>query len=480
MRNNTSIIFNLCLIIGDAIAIVLGLSLAYILRVSISHEVVSAHVTSIQYLTFLLILLPFWIVIFAILGIYSERHYQNRFSEFGRAAIGCFIGILFAISYSYMIATPIFPARLVVVYGFIFSFIAVILFRTIARDIQRQLFNYNIGINNVLVVGDTKTTVSLIKSLSNTGITGYKVVGVVGCEKHAPEQSASIKTFVDFDEAVSKLNSKQLHTIIQTELFSAAAKNDEILTYAQSNHIAYRFVPGNSELFVGNIEVDLFQSIPVIAVHQTALVGWGRVVKRLTDFVLGLILLIITSPIMLGIIVIQFISSPRSQIFYRVGRLTIFGNQVTIYKFRSLKQAYTNMSPEDGFRKMGRPELIKEYRDNGDQLAKDPRISTLGRSLRKSSLDELPQLLNIVRGDISLVGPRALDPFELEKYSKKNLILAVKSGLTGLAQISGRRDISFDERRKLDLYYVQNWTFWGDIVILIKTVWVTLFHRGAI
>jgi len=84
-----------------------------------------------------------------------------------------------------------------------------------------------------------------------------------------------------------------------------------------------------------------------------------------------------------------------------------------------------------------------------------------------------------VRGDISLVGPRALVAFELERYAQKNLILSVKSGLTGLAQISGRRDISFEERRALDLYYVQNWSFWNDIVILIKTIWMVVFHRGA-
>jgi exopolysaccharide biosynthesis polyprenyl glycosylphosphotransferase len=480
MRNNTSIIFNLWLIMGDAVAIILGLSLAYVLRVSVSHVATSAHVTSSQYLMFLVILVPFWVLIFAILGLYSERYYQNRFGEFGRAAIGCFIGILFAISYSYMINTPIFPARLVVIYGFIFSFVMVILFRTVARDIQRQLFSYEVGINNVLIVGDTKTTQSLIDSISDSKITGYKVIGVVGCEKHLINYDLKIPDFKDFEEAISSLNSIQLHTIIQTELYSSTAKNDEVLTYAQSNHVAYKFVPGNSELFIGNIKVDLFRSTPVIAVHQTALIGWGRVVKRITDIIFGSILLILTSPIMLILIIVQIVSSPRSQIFYKVKRLSLFGNEVTIYKIRSMKQAYTNMSPEDGFRKMGRPELIRDYRDNGDQLPKDPRISSLGRFLRKSSLDELPQLLNIVKGDISLVGPRALDPHELEKYSKKNLILAVKSGLTGLAQISGRRDISFDERRKLDLYYVQNWTFWGDIVIIIKTVWVTLFHRGAI
>ena len=93
-----------------------------------------------------------------------------------------------------------------------------------------------------------------------------------------------------FSEAVSKIHNKQMHTIIQTELYPAAKDNDEILNYAQSNHIAYRFVPGNSELFVGNIKVDLLQSMPIIAVHQTALIGWGKVVKRLTDLIVGLIL----------------------------------------------------------------------------------------------------------------------------------------------------------------------------------------------
>jgi lipopolysaccharide/colanic/teichoic acid biosynthesis glycosyltransferase len=91
----------------------------------------------------------------------------------------------------------------------------------------------------------------------------------------------------------------------------------------------------------------------------------------------------------------------------------------------------------------------------------------------------LPQLFNVLRGDISMVGPRALVPEELAKYSRKHTILSVRSGLTGLAQVSGRRDISFDERRKLDIYYVQNWTFRGDLIILIRTVWIVLFHRGA-
>jgi lipopolysaccharide/colanic/teichoic acid biosynthesis glycosyltransferase len=182
---------------------------------------------------------------------------------------------------------------------------------------------------------------------------------------------------------------------------------------------------------------------------------------------------------MLLIAILLKLSDPRDKVLYKPKRLGRFGNTFSCYKFRSMRRAYNHMSPEEAFTKMGRPDLLKEYRDNGDQLEEDPRISRVGRFIRKFSLDELPQLFNVIKGDISLVGPRALDHFELDQYAKKNLILSVKTGLTGLAQISGRRDIPFEERRKLDLYYVQNWSFWTDLVILVKTVSVVLFHRGA-
>jgi lipopolysaccharide/colanic/teichoic acid biosynthesis glycosyltransferase len=128
---------------------------------------------------------------------------------------------------------------------------------------------------------------------------------------------------------------------------------------------------------------------------------------------------------------------------------------------------------------MGKPELAIKYRKNGDHLKNDPRITKIGGFLRKTSLDELPQLFNVLKGNISLVGPRALVPKELNNYPYKNLILSVKSGITGLAQISGRKDISFNERRALDLYYVQNWSFWLDVKILLRTVVDVLGGRGA-
>ncbi len=477
MKNNATLIYNFVLVIGDAIAVTLAFTVAYILRVSISHQPLSANVNSNTYISILVSLLPFWILIFALLSLYSSRVYDRRFSEFGRLLVGSFIGILFVISYSYFTNTEIFPGRLVTVYGFGLAFLFVLIFRTIARGARRRLFTYGTGINNVLIVGNNKTTTAFIESLAHTEITGYKVIGVVVGSRIVDRDLGYVQ-YSTFAEAISGCKDGQIHTIIQTELYSAGVMNDEILTYTQENHIAYRFVPGNSELFVGNLEVDLFKGIPVIAVHQTALVGWGRIVKRLTDIILGGTLLIIGFPLMVLIAVLEKLTGSGS-IFFRQVRLTRFNNEFSVFKFRSQYQKYDGTTPEEAFVKMGRPELSKKYRDNGDYLDEDPRITPLGKFLRRTSLDELPQLINVVRGDISLVGPRALVSKELELYNKRHSILSVKSGLTGLAQVSGRRNISFEERRTLDLYYVQNWSFWGDMVILARTLWTVLFHEGA-
>lgn len=477
MKNNASTIYNVCLVIGDALAIIGAFTAAYILRVSLSQVPISASVSSTDYLIALVSLLPFWMLIFALLGLYRARVYDNRFSELGRLIVGSFIGILFIISYSYITNTPIFPARLVTAYGFGLAFAFVFLFRTIARGLRRELFGYGIGINNTLIVGDTPTTTRLINAFGDTKVTGYRLLGMVGGKRHL-KKDAKCMHYASFAEAVNELQHKQIHTIIQTEFYPDVERNDEILTYAQEHHIAYRFVPGNSELFVGNIEVDLFRSVPMIAVNQTPLIGWGQVVKRMSDVVIGGILLILASPIMLVVtLLVKF--TDGGSVFFKQERLSRFDTKVGIYKFRSHYLKYNGLSPEEAFTKMGRPELIKDYRAHGDQLKNDPRVTPIGRFIRRTSIDELPQLINVVRGDISLVGPRALVASELEQFDKKNLILSVKSGLTGLAQISGVSDLSFEERRKLDLYYVQNWTFWGDMVILAKTVSVVIFHKGT-
>ncbi len=477
MKSNASLAYNFFLVLGDMLALLASFIMAFAIRAASPVAVANPmHVNT--YILIFSSLLPFWILIFALLGFYNSNIYERRFAEAGRLFLGSFVGLLFMIFWDYLSLHPIFPAKLVPIYGFLFGFVLLVIIRNIARFVRTRLYMYGHGLTRVIITGNTAMTLELVESLRNPKISGYEVIGVIGYRKKLPN---TIPSFANFGQFLAS-EPEDLHGIIQTELYANDARNAELLNYAQEHHVSYRFVPGNSELFVGNIDVDLFRnSIPIIHVHHTALFGWGRVLKRLTDILLGSIMLIISSPLWL-LTILALKLADRGPVFYKATRYSRFGSKVGVYKFRTIKQAYNNMSPEAGFAKMGRPELAKQYRTNGDQLDNDPRFSRLGKFMRATSLDELPQIWNVVHGDISLVGPRALDVYEMEKYDKKNLILSVKSGLTGLAVVSGRHAMSFEERRKLDLYYVQNWSFGFDIIILLKTVRVVLerlFRHGA-
>lgn len=478
MKNNSSLIYNVSLIIGDFLALVGAFSVAYILRVSIDHQRIATPIRAVTYLDTFLVLLPFFILLFALIGLYNKEIYNQRVRELGRIIVGTFIGILFIISYGYVASVPIFPDRLVILYGYILALFFILLFRNAAWWTRRIFFRFNRGINNVLIVGDTKLSRELMDLLTPSELTGYRVIGVVGGVINPLKESANYALFSDFTQAINKVSSR-LHTIIQTELYSDQSKNNQVLTYAQQHHVSYRFVPGNSELFVGNLEVEVFKGMPVIDVHQTALFGWGRIAKRTMDIILGSIFLLIALPFML-IIAILIKLLDKGPVFFRQIRLTRYDQKFRVYKFRTNRMSYNGLTPEQAFAKMGKPDLARIYRANGDFIANDPRVSRLGHFLRKTSLDELPQLFNVVKGDLSLVGPRALIPEELAMYTKRYAILSVRSGLTGLAQVSGRRDISFAERRQLDLYYVQNWSIWSDLMILVKTFWVVIRHKGAV
>ena len=465
--------------VGDFLALMVAFAGAYALRGPLSNTPVAHPIAATTYLGIFLLLTPFWLLIFGLMGLYTNSIHEKRFVEAGRLLIGSFVGLLFVSSYAYISDRVVFPSKLVPVYGFAIAFVLLLIFRNTARYVRNALFRYDIGITNLLLVGNTHVGRRLVDVLADRRVSGYRIVGVAGGHGEIAKRYPHIPFYKTFGQAIAKINPDDIHGIVQTELYADNEENNEVLEFAQTKHIAYRFVPGNSELFVGNLAVELFRgSVPVIAVHQTALIGWGRIVKRATDIVVGGLMFIVALPFMLIIAVINKLAS--GSVFFRQTRLTRFNHEFRVFKFRSQYKKYDGTTPEEAFDMMGKPELAKAYRANGDYLPHDPRVTPLGRFLRFTSLDELPQLINVVRGDLSLVGPRALIPHELNKYEKRHAILSVKSGLTGLAQVSGRRDISFEERRKLDLYYVQNWSIWLDLVILIKTVRAVVKRSGAV
>ncbi len=473
MKNNASLIYSIFLLFGDFIALIAAFAAAYFLRFNYFDDGKIATIGGENFLKAIVYILPVWLLVHAFIGLYRQEIYEKRFVELGRLLVGAFIGTLLIIGYDFLSEDQLLPGRLVPLYALIIGFVLLALFRTFARLFRHILYRFGGGVSNILIIGDTRVSEDITESVGDTRSTGVRVLGIVG------RKYRDYPHFEDFETVVEHLNNGQIHGIIQTELYRDQAKNNKILLYAQTNHISYRFVPGNSDLFVGNIAVELFAGLPVIAVHQTALIGWGRVAKRLFDLVVTSLSMVIALPVLAVVAVFMKLAEPKGDVFFRQIRLTRFNREFRVYKLRTVKTKYNGMTPEEAFQKMGKPQLIKQYRDGGDFLQNDPRYGWVGNFLRNTSLDELPQLFNVLKGDISLVGPRALIPQELNAYEKKHSILSVKSGLTGLAQISGRRDISFDERRKLDVYYVQNWNFWLDISILIRTARAILGGTGG-
>jgi len=216
----------------------------------------------------------------------------------------------------------------------------------------------------------------------------------------------------------------------------------------------------------------------MISVYQTPLVGWGAIAKRFFDLLVSVPLLIILSPLLLLVYIIKKIVDPGPAL-YISKRLSRFSEPINLIKFRSMDAKYGARDAAEEFREMGREDLAKEYEKNR-KVENDPRITKFGNFLRKTSIDELPQIINVIKGELSLVGPRPILPQEAKMAKNRTALLhSVKSGVTGIWQVSGRSELSFEERIELELYYAQNWTFWLDIKILFKTIGVVLFRKGA-
>lgn len=463
--------------IADFLVLIIAFGLAYIVRVQYDPRPLVAPIYAIEYFTSFLFIAPFWILVFTSLGLYQANVYNRRLVEWGKIAIGAFIGILLIIGWEYVTGKHIFPARLVAAYGFGISFVMVLLEREFLRVVRSWLFYRNRGTSRVLIIGNSPATRDIADNLSDTYHSGYKIVAIAGPKKAIPP-GLEVRHFTSAEQALEHIKELRISTIIQTDLSDSSERNQKILSAALINHISYSFIPGEPEFYAGKNTVDVFLGYPMISVSQTPLIGWGAIAKQVFDAIVSFLLVFILSPVFLILIILQSIFNP-GPIFYVSKRLSKFSEPVDLIKFRSMSAKYGGRDAAVEFREMGRDDLAKEYEKNR-KVENDPRITKFGRFLRASSLDELPQLFNVLRGDLSLVGPRPILPQETNFSPTRTALLhSVKSGVTGLWQVSGRSNLSFDERIELELFYAQNWSFWLDIKILFKTVAVVFRKRGA-
>lgn len=477
MTRRNSKLYSLTLMVVDALVLIIAFVLAYVARVQYDPRPLLHNIYAYDYLFAFLLIVPFWIAIFALIGLYQPKTYNRRLVEWSKIAIGSFLGVLLIIGWEYVSEKELFPARLVAVYALLGAFFLIVLERELMRFIRTMSFRYGKGVKRVLLIGSSASVADIAYQLSDTKRSGYTIVALAG-PKTITRATPDAQHFSTPEAALKELESLEITRIIQTDLYENPERNQRILSAAQSLHIDYSFIPGEAEFYSGKNTVDVFVGYPMITVYQTPLIGWGSIVKRIFDAIVSLALLVILSPLLLIVFIIKKLVDPGPA-FYISKRLSRFSQPIGLVKFRSMGAQYGGKDAAEEFRTMGREDLAREYETNR-KVTNDPRITRFGHWLRHSSIDELPQLYNVLKGDISLVGPRPILPQEVRMAKGRTALLhSVKSGMTGLWQVSGRSQLTFDDRIELELFYAQNWTFWLDIKILFKTFWVVLRGRGA-
>lgn len=478
MNDRWSQIYKVLLLLGDFVALFLAFVGAYLLRVRVAHKPLAESVYATQYIKIFLIILPIWLLMFAFLGLYRREVYESRLRQAPRLVVGSGIGMFMAISYQYFSLETVFPGHIVPVYGALFALALLLVEREILRWIRLAAFRYPWGVGRIMIIGNAETTKNLAHMLADTRRTGYKVVAIVGRKSSVPAGMGHIRHFSSIPSALKELQNLRIDSVVQTEWYQQPELNSHIVEAVQAKHIDYKFIPTHNAFYTNSNTVELFHGLPTVNVHPTPLIGWGRIIKRAFDFFASLIGIILLSWLYLLIAITIKVTDPRGPVIFSQKRITRHGRTFKFYKFRSMKHKYSGPTAIESFKKMKRPDLIAEY-EKYRKVQNDPRVTFIGKILRATSLDELPQFFNVLKGDISLVGPRAFLPEELVLYKASPLLLSVRTGITGLWQVSGRSHLTFEQRLELELYYVQHWSFLLDLRILMRTVWVVLFNRGG-
>jgi len=416
-----------------------------------------------SYLQFSLYASIIWIVVFAILGLYRFRGFKNNWELFGRVTIATSVALALFVIGLFLMQTTFF-SRLIIIYVWALSFIFVIVGRALLGIIRQWFQNYGVGVERVVIIG--------------YGEVGEALRNRVKANK--PQQKLA-HYLAHFD--INELNhfSKVDRIIVSYEL--SAEDMTSLIRFAEDNDITLQYVPSLPGLYASHISIDMLSGYPLIELAPTPLVGWGRIIKRIFDVVLVLLSMIIALPVM-AIVAVAIKLDTQGLIIFAQKRVGEFGQFFTFYKFRSM---YTEMSTGENYggkeAEEFRAKLKTEKNEAKGPLFKiknDPRVTKVGKFIRKTSLDELPQLFNVLIGNMSLVGPRPALPEEVEGYSddlKRRLL--VKPGITGLWQISGRHDAKEDEYGKLDVFYIEHWSLWLDIKIILLTIKTILSQKGS-
>jgi exopolysaccharide biosynthesis polyprenyl glycosylphosphotransferase len=460
-------VFGLLRIGSDLIAVTAAILFAYLLRTKNvdlipNVQFLEPSTTLPNFTTYVQTFLPpslaLFLVIAALLKLYLIRITLSAFRELSRIALATIVWIGIIMGWYFMVRKQLFYSRAILVHATIFVAMLVSFGRTMLTIVQRRLLLRGIGVRSVLTFGIQELPRHVEAYLKRDP--RYQYLGhihPVGALHATPLRDVISKQPIDL--------------VLQTDP-SSSDETNEVIDFCRSHHIGYAFLPPVLVDTPHLLSVYRFGSVPVLRFTPTPLDGWGMIFKRAIDISVSTFLLILLFPVFLLIATLIKLDSP-GPVFYKSKRMGHRFHSIHIWKHRSMVKNADAMKEE-----------LKEksHREDGPlfKIKDDPRVTRIGTFLRRFSLDELPQLWNVLRGDLSLVGPRPHLPEEVEKYTDfQKRVFAVKPGVTGLAQISGRSDLPFEEEVRLDLQYIEEWSPWMDMWILWRTMGVVMKGEGA-
>lgn len=392
---------------------------------------------------------------------FFELYDRKRFSS-SRALLGSFFAFWFSISLTYFSYRYAF-SRLTGLLSWFLTTIFVVgwraMFSLYLETERGRIFKSR----PTIIAGRLKDMVEFYQDLQRFSDSGYQVVGFFVKEKTEQTHIDGIPILGHLDDLAQYLrHMNQVEDVIFTQNSVSFSFILHLQSECRERQISLKSVPTKFEVLSSDVQIREIDDIPMIDLMLDSHHGWNMPIKRFMDIFISLLALVLTSPLILATALAVKLTSP-GPVLYKQERIGLGGKPFTLYKFRSMIH---NAEEKTG------PVWASQVNDD--------RFTPIGRFLRRSSIDELPQLWNVLKGDMSLVGPRPERPHFVKKYRELQYQrLSVKPGLTGLAQVNGRYDLSIEEKIRYDLYYVRRHSLLLDLDILLKTIWITISQKGA-
>ncbi len=468
-QRRNDLLIPLLTILSDVLAIETAFILSYWLRFFsplTQYFEITLGVPPIEtYITASVIFIPVFLLVFRSQKLYGSRRHIHLSDEFFVLVRLITIGMMIMMSATFFYRQSSF-SRGVFILLWLSSIITVTFGRFIIIEFEQWLYRRRKELKSIVIVGKNSTAEHIFSIFTNNLSLGYEVLGYYS-DEHA-DQSSQLNN-CKYLGMITKLSDDIAPLRIQSALVALSHNEQEklieLLRNTEGKNIEFMMVPDMLELMTSRIRIQEIEGIPFLKLKDIPMTTWNRILKRLFDIFITVAGLIIALPIMIFVAIVIKLSSP-GPIFYIQERVGLDGVSFPLIKFRSMRiDAETLSGP------------VRNKKD-------DNRATLIGKILRRTSLDELPQLFNVLLGQMSVVGPRPERPFFVEQF-KNNIPKylerhRVKTGMTGWAQVNGLRgDVPIEERTKFDIYYVENWSLVFDIKIILKTIRVVIFAKNA-